>query len=57
MENNKFRCHISILLEQTKGFLFALLVFIFNAAQEIVGVEEIVEEEPVPWGMIILGVL
>lgn len=59
MEKCKFRCHISILLEQMKGFLVALVLIAFNAAQSIVNQDsqELKEmsgtEETVPWGIIL----
>lgn len=59
MENCKFRCHISILLEQMKGLLLALVLIAFNAAQSIANQDsqELKEmsstEEAVPWGIIL----
>lgn len=56
MENRKFRCHISILLEQVKGFFLVLLLIAFNSlegkdSQELQDISA--SEEGVPWGIIL----
>lgn len=56
MDNGKFRCHISILLEKMKGFFWALVLIAFNALQSFVSQDsrEISDtQEALPWGIIL----